>query len=148
MLNQLFTSFGYIRRMDQSFNMKNRRTNRSPVLLSAKIERDGAATPVRLRNLSEEGALIEGEGLPAEGSQVIFVRNELRAQAKIMWAEGSFAGVKFDYPLAREVLLRHVPKPRQKFEPQHRRPGLACQPLSEKDRRMVQLWATTSTLGT
>ena len=133
--------------MDQSFSVQNRRSNRSPVLLSAQIERDGTAVPVRLRNLSEEGALIQGETLPGEGTQVFFVRNELRVPALVMWAEGPFAGVRFARRLGREELLRHVPKPKQKFEAKHRRPGLACKPLSEEDRRMVQLWATTSTLG-
>lgn len=127
--------------------MQNRRTNRSPVLLSAQIERDGRAVAVRLRNLSEEGALIEGEGLPGEGAQVFFVRKELRVPALVMWAEGCFAGVRFAKRLGREELLRHVPKPKQKFEAKHRRPGLACEPLSEADRRMVQLWATMSSLG-
>jgi hypothetical protein len=130
--------------MDQSFGIQNRRSNRSPVLLSATIELDGAAVPVRLRNLSEKGALIQGDDLPDEGSEIIFARKELSLKARIVWTECGFAGVAFERPLRREEVLRHVPAPRQTFESKHRRPGLACEPLTEKDRRMVQLWATNS----
>ncbi len=146
-LNQLFTSLGYLAGMDQSQSVHNRRSNRSPVLLSAKIERAGTADFVRLRNLSAEGALIEAHELPEQGSNIIFERNGLRVNARIVWSESGFAGVAFERPLAREELLRHVPAPKQTFEPKHRRPGLACQPLTEADRRMVQLWATTNSLG-
>jgi hypothetical protein len=114
------------------------------VLLSATIELDGAAVPVRLRNLSEKGALIQGDDLPDEGSQIIFARKELSLKARIVWTECGFAGVAFERPLRREEVLRHVPAPRQTFESKHRRPGLACAPLTEADRRMVQLWATNS----
>jgi hypothetical protein len=140
-LNQLFTDFGYGLRMDQSLASQNRNSTRSPVLLSAKIERNGNVQPVRLRNLSSEGALIEGDALPEQGAEIIFERKELRVRARIVWAEGQYAGVAFERRLPRDELLRHVPKPRQTFEQKYRRPGLACEPLSEADRRMVQLWA-------
>lgn len=127
--------------MDQSESVQNRRSNRSPVLLSAKIEHKGAADFVRLRNLSPEGALIEAHVLPEQGSDVVFERNGLRVRARVVWTESGFAGVAFERPLALEEVLRHVPKPRQTFEQKYRRPGLACEPLREPDRRMVQLWA-------
>ena len=128
--------------MDQSSAAQNRRSNRSPVLLSAKIDVDGRLVPVVLRNLSAEGALVEGANLPAEGSATVFERNELRVSSRIVWVEGRYAGVAFDRHLAREELLREVPRPRQKFEPQFRRPGLACRPLSDAERKMIERWAT------
>jgi len=134
--------------MDQSSLAQNRRSNRSPVLLSAKISAGGTEVPVVLRNLSTEGALIEGADLPVEGSSTVFRRNELTVQGKIVWVEGRYAGVAFDRPLEREELLRQVPRPRQRFEPQYRRPGLTSQPLSENDRRMVELWSTPTALRT
>lgn len=132
--------------MGINFVAQNRKSDRSPVLLSARLERNGEAQAVRLRNLSAEGALVQADGLPAEGSEVTFERNDLRVKARIVWSECGYAGVAFERPLRREEVLRHVPKPKQTFEVQHRRPGLACKPLSEADRRMVQLWATSSTL--
>ena len=128
--------------MDQSSVTQNRRSGRSPVLLSAKIDVLGAEAAVLLRNLSSEGALIEGSELPPEGASTTFRRNDLTIRGTIVWVEGRFAGLAFDRQLEREELLRHVPKPRQRMEQQFRRPGLACKPLSEADRKMVQMWAT------
>lgn len=128
--------------MDESSVTQNRRSARSPVLLSAKVELDGAEVPVILRNLSSEGALIEGAELPTEGATTKFHRNDLTVEGRIVWVEGRFAGVAFDRELDREELLRHVPRPRQRVESQFRRPGLACAPLSEADRKMIQMWAT------
>lgn len=132
--------------MDESSIMQNRRSNRSPVLLSAKIEVNGAEVPVILRNLSSQGALIEGAQLPAPDSATKFRRNELTVEGKIVWVEGRYAGVAFDRGLDKEELLRHVPKPRQRIDTPFRRPGLACEPLSEADRKMVQMWMSPVSL--
>jgi hypothetical protein len=130
--------------MDQSSIAQNRRSNRSPVLLSAKLEVAGEQVAVVLRNLSSEGALIEGANLPRDGSTIVFRRNELCVSGRIVWVEDRFAGVAFDRKLEREELLREVPQPRQRFEPQFRRPGLACRPLSPADRKMLELWSTSA----
>lgn len=132
--------------MDQSSVTQNRRSGRSPVLLSAKIEVLGAEVAIVLRNLSSEGALIEGAQLPPEGATAVFRRNDLAVNGTVVWVEGRYAGLAFDRRLEREELLRHVPKPRQRIEPQFRRPGLACEPLSDADRKMVQMWATPFTI--
>ena len=90
------------------------------MLLSAKIDANGVEVSVILRNLSAEGALIEGTGLPAEGATTKFVRNELNVQGRIVWVEGRYAGVAFSRRLERDEILRHVPQPRQRTEPQFR----------------------------
>ena len=71
----------------------------------------------------------------------MFIRNDLRVPARVAWVESRFAGVSFECTLERQELLRQVPKPREKFEPRFRRPGLTCGPLTDADRRMVELWA-------
>ena len=128
--------------MDESSITQNRRSNRSPVLLSAKVDVRGTEVAVILRNLSAEGALIEGANLPREGDATVFRRNELCVTGEIVWVEGRFAGLRFDRELNREELLRQVPRPKQKFEEQYRRPGLSCRPLTDADRRMVEMWKT------
>ena len=130
--------------MDQSSISQNRRSKRSPLLLSAQIEVDGAPASVVVRNLSSEGALIEGANLPRDGTLTTFRRNDLTVSGRIVWVQGRLAGVAFDRELEREELLRQVPKPKQKFDANFRRPGLACQPLSEADRKMLELWATSA----
>ena len=79
--------------MDESSINQNRRSRRAPVLLAASVEVGGVPQRVNLRNLSSEGALIEGEQLPIEGSTTFFVRNELRLKSQVIWVQGRFAGL-------------------------------------------------------
>ena len=127
--------------------IKNRRSRRSPVLLAATIEVAGEEVPVKLRNLSEEGALIEGDRLPIEGTTTFFQRNDLRLRSLVVWVHGKYAGVSFDRPLKTEQVLRNVPKPKPKAEVDFRRPGLACRPLTDYERRMLERWMTSSPMG-
>jgi hypothetical protein len=133
--------------MDESSMMKNRRSRRSPVLLAATVEVAGQPIAVKLRNLSEEGALIEGDRLPLEGSSSWFERNDLRLKSRIVWVQGRYAGVAFDEPLNREDVLRNVPRPKPKAQLDFRRPGLACRALSSYERRMLESWMTSSPAG-
>ena len=127
--------------------MKNRRSRRSPVLLAATIEVSGKPVAVKLRNLSEEGALVEGERLPLEGASTFFERNELRLRSRVVWVHGRFAGVAFEEPLKTEQVLRNIPQPKPRAQQDFRRPGLACRPLSDYERRMLERWMTASPLG-
>jgi hypothetical protein len=133
--------------MDESSMMKNRRSRRSPVLLAATIEVLGHRVPVKLRNLSEEGALVEGDRLPVEGSSTYFERNELRLKSRVVWVQGRYAGVAFDNPLKPEQVLRNVPAPKPRTQADFKRPGLACRPLSNYERRMLERWMTSSPMG-
>jgi hypothetical protein len=131
--------------MDESSMMKNRRSRRSPVLLAATVEVAGTPVTVKLRNLSEEGALIEGEPLPFEGSSTFFERNDLRLKSRIIWVQGRYAGVAFEQPLKPEDVLRNIPAPKRPTQlNDFRRPGLACRPLTEYERRMLERWMTAS----
>ena len=130
--------------MDESTMNQNRRSRRSPVLLAASVEVDGVVVPVKLRNLSEEGALIEGESLPPEGTTTFFERNDLRLKSRVVWVEGRYAGVAFARSLKSEEVLRNVPKPRLRMDGDFRRPGLACRPLTADERKMVERWMTSS----
>jgi len=120
--------------------MTNRRSRRSPVLLAAALELAGRTVPVKLRNLSEEGALVEGDDLPVEGSTTYFHRNELRLEGKVIWVQGRYAGVAFKERLAPEQVLRNVPKPKLRTATEFKRPGFACRPLTDYERRMVEQW--------
>lgn len=129
--------------MDESSIPHNRRSRRSPVFLAATIEVAGSPEPVKLRNLSEEGALIEGDRFPLEGSVTYFERKDLRVKSRIVWVHGRFAGVAFDQPLKPEDVLRNVPRPRPALKIDYRRPGLACRPLSSEERKMIEAWMAT-----
>ena len=107
--------------------MKNgssqRQSVRKPVLLSATLEADGTRTPVKLRNLSELGALIEGANLPGAGTMALFERGALRVGATVAWAGDGVAGIKFERLLNASEVLRHIPVPRARPGADHRRPG-------------------------
>jgi hypothetical protein len=130
--------------MDESSMLNNRRSHRAPVLLGATIEVAGTPVPVKLRNLSEDGVLIEGDRLPPEGSTCVCERKELRLKSRIVWVHGRYAGVAFARQLKSEEVLRHVPQPRAKVQQEFRRPGLACRPLTSYERRMLERWMTSS----
>ena len=130
--------------MDESSVTQNRRSRRSPVLLAATVEIDGAPIAVKLRNLSEQGALIEGDRLPDEGVETYFQRNDMRLKSRIVWVHGKFAGVAFHNPLNREEVLRHIPAPKPKAQHEFRRPGLNCRPLTPYERSMISSWIATA----
>src|SRR5690349_2581885 len=100
--------------MDESIINQNRRSRRSNVLLTATLEIEGERLPVKLRNLSAQGALVEGPLLPAAESQIMFHRNDLSVRGKVAWVSGNHAGVSFNRELEPEQVLRHVPPPKAK----------------------------------
>ncbi len=114
------------------------------MLLSASIELSGASLSVKLRNLSSQGALIEGDKLPVEGSEVIFRKADLSLAGRIAWVEGKRAGLAFCEPLHPDLVMRHIPTPRPRVQPDFRRPGLSSQPLSAEDMRVGECWLPRS----
>ena len=73
--------------MDQSDVPQNRKTQRANVLMQASLELSGTSLPVKLRNLSSEGALVESDKLPVEGSAVVFRRGDLAVPGRIAWTK-------------------------------------------------------------
>jgi hypothetical protein len=135
--------------MDESSITQNRRSRRSPVLLTATVYVAGLPVSVKLRNLSEQGALIESDRLPPEGAETMFERKEIRLKSRVVWVEGKYAGVAFDVPLNREEVLRHIPQPKPKVpgDFDFRRPGFACRPLSDYERQNLERWLATAPIG-
>jgi hypothetical protein len=133
--------------MDESSMTQNRRSRRSPVFLAATVEVDGVPQPVKLRNLSSEGALVEGDELPQDGSTTFFQRIDLRLKSRVVWVQDRFAGIAFGRELAADEVLRNVPRPRPKLKRDFRRPGLACRPLTAEERTRVSRWMTNIPLN-
>lgn len=126
--------------MDESSFPHSRRSRRSNVLLAASIEVSGSVVPVKLRNLSSQGALIEGEDLPVEGSEILFRRNDLKVKGRVAWLHEDQAGIAFNNLLPQEDVLRNIPKPRPRVQPDFRRPALACRKLTPDEQRLVDSW--------
>ncbi len=66
------------------------------MFLVATLYFGGASSPVRVRNTSTAGALIEGAALPAAGAAIILRRGALEAPATTAWSKAGKAGVAFD----------------------------------------------------
>ena len=126
--------------MQSSVNDQNRRSRRSQVLLTAELEHAGACLPVKLRNLSSEGALVESDKLPLEGTSVEFRRNDLSASGRVVWVNGHHAGVAFDTKLNPEQVLRHIPEPRPRVQPRPYRPGILPRKMTAEQRRLAESW--------
>jgi hypothetical protein len=124
--------------MDQSSASQNRKTRRSNVLMSASLELSGTSVPVKLRNLSAEGALVEGDKLPVEGASILFRKRDLSVAGTVAWVKGRQAGVNFSKKLDPEQLLRHIPTPRPRVTPAFKRPGL--KKFTEKDQGFGDAW--------
>ena len=131
--------------MDISANNQNRRSRRSQVLLTAELEHAGASLSVKLRNLSSEGALVESDKLPIEGTPVEFRRNELSTGGRVVWVNGKYAGISFDVKLNPEQVLRHIPTPRPRIQPRTYRPGIMPRKMTIEQRRLAESWIWSPT---
>jgi hypothetical protein len=74
---------------------KSRESVRANFFLAAVLASSAGSAPVRLRNLSVQGALIDGPSLPEEGSQIELHRGRLAARGEIVWRDGHLCGVRF-----------------------------------------------------
>ena len=68
---------------------------RSSVFLTAVVYAGGSQMPVRIRNLSTHGALLEGNHLPTEGTIVQIKRGSLSAAGSIAWSADQHCGLRF-----------------------------------------------------
>lgn len=90
----------------------DRRQSRSNVFLSAALVTDGRSVPVRVRNLSARGALLEGSAAGA-GTKVQLLRGSLAAEGEIAWQRGRQAGIRFNGEIDVSEWIRRVEHPGQ-----------------------------------
>ncbi|TMM47141.1 PilZ domain-containing protein [Qipengyuania marisflavi] len=72
------------------------REPRKNVMISATIEGDGVSAPVRIRNLSDRGAMIDGAALPETGSQIMLRRLQWMVGATVIWAREGRCGLQLE----------------------------------------------------
>jgi len=78
-----------------------RTESRSNIFVMAALYANGrSVTPVRVRNISATGALIEAPALPAAGATVRLGRASLSALGTLVWVNGAKGGIQFDAPVA------------------------------------------------
>ncbi len=130
--------------MDESGITQNRRSRRSHLLMSATLEASGRAINVKLRNLSSDGAQVEGDQLPVEGTELVFRKGDLAIAGSIIWTKGKQAGIGFAHELEPQAVLNHIAVPRPRMEPDFRRPGLASRALTDQERKLAESWIPVS----
>lgn len=81
---------------------------RSNVFLSATMHGPSGAHPVRIRNISSLGAMLDGRDLPDEGSRVTLRRGQLMTDAEVAWQSGEFRGIRFDTPVEPDDWIKRV----------------------------------------
>jgi hypothetical protein len=96
---------------EQSEEERRRAIPRAKVMLSASLATESGAVAVRIRNISEFGALIEGYPLPARDKKVTLKRLTLGAQARVAWSRGTSCGLEFDDPVVPANWLDAPPRP-------------------------------------
>lgn len=72
------------------------RAVRKNLLLSATIKVGALRAPVRIRNLSESGAMIDGAALPEAGTALVLRRLEVEIGARAVWRRAGRCGITFD----------------------------------------------------
>jgi hypothetical protein len=91
---------------------------RYTVLLSARLVTAAGTFPVTIRDLSLEGTMINGTGLPRVGCRLLLHRRLLVLPATVIWRSGNRAGLRFEQPLTEEQLYREVDRTRLVAEPE------------------------------
>jgi hypothetical protein len=91
--------------------------------LTASIQFGGTTAQVRIRNVSETGALIEGPHVPSKGARLFLARADLKIGATVAWTSGGKAGLRFDEPLPVSAWAGGRPKP--------------AEPAGRRDQRQV-----------
>lgn len=73
----------------------DRRAERVHLFLVATLYFGRASLPVRVRNLSASGALVEGASLPDAGTAVVLRRGALEVTGTAVWSQAGKAGLTF-----------------------------------------------------
>lgn len=119
-----------------------RSVKRARVLLAAKLRTAAGEVDVRLRDLSQKGALIELAQPLVLGDEVIFVRGKTVVSARVAWMGGNRAGLEFHEEIDESEVLVHVTRrPSNQTQQRFRRPRVLSEDISEQERLLAHVWA-------
>jgi hypothetical protein len=104
--------------------VEKRKTARETVMFMGTISCANASFPVKLRNLSSDGAMFVGEVVSYAGAWLTLRRNDQTISGRMAWSAEGSGGVRFEDPVDTAGLHRALPTPRQIYPPRCRRPGL------------------------
>jgi hypothetical protein len=108
---------------------EHRGGRRHPLIWSGKIHHDFQSTDVRLRNISETGAMIECSAPPHVGAEPLLELGEdFQLFTTVAWVMGDSVGLKFNKPFDLSLLARARPDvaPSRWDRPGYLDPGAAA----------------------
>jgi hypothetical protein len=114
----------------------HRRERRHPLIWSGVVHHDYQSNPVRLRNISSTGALIECQTPLRVGAEPLLDLGEAgQVFATVTWAVGDQAGLKFQKPFDLAQLARAKPEvaPAHWDRPSYLQPGPAADSPWDKE---------------
>jgi hypothetical protein len=76
-----------------------REPKRSRVFLSAQVDAGSGSMPVRIRDISRTGALLESDFAPKGGDTLELTCGTTVLRARVAWADRGWFGVEFFTPL-------------------------------------------------
>jgi hypothetical protein len=121
-----------------------RRSPRVRVLINARIITTTDEQPVKLRDISAGGTLVQSEQPLAAGKDVILRRGSTELFARIVWAKGKKCGLQFEDTLSEAELLGFIHQPprahAQMPQPLPKRASLAAEPLTPEQWDIIQAW--------
>jgi hypothetical protein len=93
------------------FDEEQRTDRRHPLIWSGVIHHDYQSTPVRLRNISSTGAMIDcGTPLRAGSELLLELGDSVQVFSTVAWVFGDAAGLRFDKPFDLALLARSRPE--------------------------------------
>jgi hypothetical protein len=105
---------------------EHRGERRHPLIWSGTLHYDFSSTPVRLRNISERGALIESERTLPVGAEPLLDLGEAGSVfGTVSWSVGDQAGLSFHTPFDMTMLAKAKPElaPARWETPDYLKPG-------------------------
>lgn len=103
--------FGVPEQSEEHEGPEHRVARRHPLIWSALLHHDYQSSTVRLRNISETGAMIQCEALLHIGSEPLLDFGDAGSLfATVMWAVGDQAGLRFNSPFDLSQLARSRPE--------------------------------------
>ncbi len=93
--------------------VEHRHGARTHLFVVATLSSDSGSTPVRVRNMSARGALIEAAALPIPGSLFVLKRGSLQASGLVAWSASRQAGLAFHASVDVPDWMARLPNARQ-----------------------------------
>ncbi len=136
-------SHAMLKMIENASGAELRQSFRHRVLLSAKLVTTTDERPIRLRELSATGALLEGTNLPPPGGDVLIQRGSVEMFGTIIWSEDNRAGIDFEGPLSEDQLRAQIRPAAQAvlFQPAAKRAALTTSSsLTCEQRELAAEW--------